>query len=191
MTQDNIYAPTTVDLTAPIEGAPNFYVVSKTKLIVLFVATMGLYTVYWSYKNWQIYKEATGYSAWPVLRGIFPYFFMHSLYRSVDGKINASGRSYPWSPSTLATSFVAVLLIDKVLDRMVAKGAGYPFTDIASLVLVPVMIMILLPAQRAINFAENDPDGESNSKFTALNYLWIVIGAAAWVLVAIGMFIPE
>ena len=35
----------------------DFYVVGKIKFLVLFFSTFGLYSLYWFYRNWKLYKE--------------------------------------------------------------------------------------------------------------------------------------
>lgn len=188
---DNIYAATTVDLTDTREGQSTFYIVSRKKFITLFITTMSGYVVYWMYKNWQQYRQATGEKMWPVMRGIFSIFFVHALFANVDKKISASGRSFAWSPKSQATLFVVLAILGRILDKMSAKDLGSPVTDALSMLTIPALMWVTLPAQNAINFAENDPDGSSNSKFTGANYSWMAIGVLLWVLSIIGIFFSD
>jgi hypothetical protein len=197
---DSIYAPPQSDLGAiPVESinAP-FYVVSVKKLAVLGVVTFGLYFVYWHYQNWREYRdwkrtheqEETG--IWPVPRGIFSIFFMHSLFRNVKEYGDNNGRRIDWEPGRLATILVILTIIGNLLDRAVMRNIGYPYTDILSLVLLAPLLYIYTRVQPIINASCGDPDSSSNSAFGGANWAWIVIGALLWVLVLAGIFIdPE
>ena len=165
----------------------HFYVVSIKKFVLLTFFTMGGYQVYWIYKNWAFYKAATGEKIWPVPRGLFFIFFVNSLYRKVQEKITQGGRSLAWNPSGLAAALIVVTIVDRVLTKMSGKNIGSPITDYLSFVMVGVIIAVTIPAQRAINFAESDPEGSSNSKLTGANYFWIVLGALLWLLCLVGL----
>lgn len=60
-------------------GVPLFHV-SLTKLIIMFIATFGLYQVYWFYKQWQALKNYYDLDAWPIARSFFFLSFIHILY---------------------------------------------------------------------------------------------------------------
>jgi hypothetical protein len=188
---DNIYTATSVDLSNPNAAQATFYVVSTQKFVTLFIATLGMYALYWMYKNWSLYQKATGEKIWPVMRGLFSIFFVHSLFTHVDRKISAGERSYAWSPRSQATLFVVLVIIGRILDKASAKNLGSPITDLLSILTIPALIWVMLPAQNAINLAENDPDGMSNSRFTGANYAWMAGGIVLWILAFIGIFLPD
>ena len=85
--------------------------------------------------------------------------------------------------------FVVLTVIIKILDRLAYKGIGTPFTDIISLGLLAITIWLVLQVQVAINYACRDPDGESNSKLTGLNYIWMGLGSILWGLIILGLLI--
>jgi hypothetical protein len=151
------------------------------------VATVGIYQVYWFYKNWKRVQELTGEALWPVPRGIFSIFFAHSLFRRVDAKLATLGNPFRWSASTTATLYVVLAILSNFLDRLAGRSLGSPWTDFASILFVPVLALVLLPAQRAINFAAEDPGGASNSNLTLANFVWLAVGALIWLLIAAGV----
>ena len=57
--QDNLYAPPTATIVDPQLEAANrptpFYVVSTTKVLVLSLATLGMYTLYWFWRHWKLH----------------------------------------------------------------------------------------------------------------------------------------
>src|SRR5689334_3319399 len=80
----------------------SFYVVSPMKFLIMMVGTMGLYTLYWFYKNWSLLNRKHK-AYWPVMRAVFAIFFTHALFREVDGALRREGRhmTFSWSPGAL------------------------------------------------------------------------------------------
>ena len=183
---DNIYSPPQSELL-PEATADEFYIVSKSKLAILYMATLVLYGIYWFYINWRNYRVATGAKARPVLRAIFSIFFTHALFREVDENLKKNKMDYLWSPSLNASLFVSLSIATNILDRLAFKEIGSPVTDIISLLILPVSLAFLLNAQEAINLCQNDPKGLANNQFTVFNWLWIGLGLLLWVLTGFGL----
>jgi hypothetical protein len=191
----SIYAAPKADLTMPVEVAGDgFYVVSRRKFLVMYFMTLGFYKIYWFYKNWSMYKtmeRAEGgadSNIWPVPRAIFSVFFVHALMR--EAYAHASGKLRNVNPDfdTTATALVGLMLVSNVIDRLSWKGVGSPFTDYAGLALLLPLAYFLNIARQFINDASGDSTGKSNDSFTWANWIWIVIGALFWIVVAIGVF---
>ncbi|HEY9102235.1 hypothetical protein [Chitinimonas sp.] len=190
------YAPPKAVLNTGLEGgqagelaaATPFFVVGKRKFVLLFLATLGTYRIYWFYKQWQAYKRVHGGSIWPVLRAIFTIFFAHSLFEAADREALRRGVRIGWEPRSLASTYVVVAIVSSVLDRLSNKDIGSPYTDILSLICLPIMCSVLVSAQGAINRACGDPEGEGNSKLTWANYIWLVIGALMWLVIGYGFY---
>jgi hypothetical protein len=179
-----------------VYAAPVFYVVSRKKLAILYIATLGLYGVYWFYKNWSNYKHAAvpdfnpDRDIWPAPRGLFSIFFIHALFR----EIKSYGRDKPalaeWNNEGHATKLVLTMIVSNVLDRLSYRSIGSPYTDLASLLILAPLLALFVEAQQMINVSCGDPDGKSNSRFTKANYVWITLGSIVWILVIIGFFLP-
>ena len=122
------------------------------------------------------------------MRAIFSIFFIHSLFRNVDNSINASPREFEWDSNSLATTLVLLKVLENLMDKLSTKNIGSPYTDILTLVIVPIIGWKLHSAQRAINIACNDSDGESNQTFSRANYIWIGIGLLLWGLAIFGLY---
>lgn len=188
---DNLYAPPQADLVAPsAHTAPQpFYVVSKAKFLTLYVLTFGIYQLYWAYKNWHQFRHASGQELWPVARALFSIFFIHALYREADAILKRDGRSQDWRHDELATLFVGGVILNAVLDGLARQHMGYPFIDIASLALLPVLAWVTWLGQRGLNAAAGDLHGQSNARFTPINYLFMVLGTLLLVVVCLGMMV--
>lgn len=173
----------------PAAGYAPFYVVSKRKFNVLFLATLGLYSFYWFYENWLRYKaasppESEARKIWPAPRALFPVFFFHSLFRKV--KQHATGALDDWENGAHATFLVVAIIVTSVLDRMADKSVGSPATDVLSLLMLAALWFLYYKAQVLINISCGDPEGEQNNKFTVANYAWIGFGILIWIFAFIG-----
>ncbi|MBV6822182.1 hypothetical protein [Pseudomonas sp. PD9R] len=186
---ENVYAPPLAQLDPAVEQPYEFYVVSPKKLMVLGTLTFGLYFYYWSYKNWSLYKRATQADIAPWARGMFCIFFIHQLYRRANEKIRGSGRIFDWDFEQWATVFVVLTVAANLLDAVAKRVDGFEFLVGWLLLIVPLRAFVLSKTQPMINFAANDPEGLSNSRFTALNYLFMVPGALFWGLSLFGAWV--
>ena len=166
------------------------YVVAKPKFLALIIGTLGIYVVYWFYKNWALLNRKHR-DYWPVARGIFSIFFAHSLFDEIDRTLrqNQATQTFPWSPRTLATGYVVFSILMNVSNRLSVQNIGSPITDLLGCVVLIPIVLILLRVQQAINLAEGDPEGARNSRITLANIAWLIVGAVLWVLVLLGTYI--
>lgn len=190
--QDNIYAPPQAPLqTANIERPtlPPFYVVSITKLVLLSVATVGIYSLYWFWRHWKLYKLHKKLDIWPVPRAIFAIFFAHSLNQEIDYRLQRNGSPYDWSPGLWATlyvvSAVAARIINRLPDEVLAPNPAFGL----SMLTVAAGTWAMVQTQRAANLACGDPAGDQNARLTAANWCWLVLGGLFWLLILAGMLL--
>ena len=98
------------------------------------------------------------------MRAIFYIFFTHALLTDVDLKIKSLDKSFSWRPGLIATSFVVVSIITNVLTRFMNSGPEVTIVDFIVIGSVPILPLFLLNAQRAINFACEDPTGSGRAR---------------------------
>lgn len=183
---DSIYAPPKADVSVSDEAEPRYYIVAPYKFVLLSVLTFTLYFVYWFYRNWRQIKIDDNDDLWAPARGIFYIFFTHSLFTDVQESLKTQERTYDWKPGLLASLFVLVTLIVNFFDRFVSFEAYPEVSSLMPFVATALTTILLLPAQKAINFASNDEGGSHNSKLSAANWAWMVVGGLFWLLVLIG-----
>jgi len=159
-----------------------FYVVSPKKFWVLFISTLGLYGVYWFYKNWSLYKDATESNIWPVPRAIFSIFFTHSLFRNINNELEEKEPDANWGHAGLATFYVIITLSERMMDRFVEQSLGATASTLLTLISVPVLAWIFYQAQLKINLVCDSVGGEDNANFTPANIVWIVLGSLLWLV---------
>lgn len=186
----NVYAPPQANLQAQEDADTQemmFYVVSRRKFLLLFLATMGMYAIYWTYRNWRAYKAASGESLWPAVRGVFLVFFTHSLFRHVDEALQRRHLDVKWSAGGDATLIVVITILSNFMDRLGSRMPDTPLLDMISILLLVPLAYLYLRAQTAINTACGDPEGSGNAGYSAANWLFLVIGGIFWVFIAIGV----
>lgn len=172
----NPYAPPVAELDCTEPPRAAFFVVGTSKFALMIVSTFGFYITYWLYKNWKLYRAATGNKVLPIARAILGLFFVYSLFTSIDRRIRASGRDYRWYPRLLALSLIVAW----------AAGAGLtwlpdPHISFAlSLLVLLLQVCSLLRVQEAINYLENDVDGTANSTLTFANGVGFAFGLCCW-----------
>lgn len=171
-----------VDDGSSREGAPDLYVISVPKLVVLHVATVGVYALYWFYKQFSAQRRYREPQSWPVARAFLSVFFVHRLFRFIDGQARDAGDDPSWNPNTFATLYVVVVIGARVVGRLAGSGAGTPSFMISTLIALAGGVASLTTAQRVANRASGDPTGKANAGVDAGSVLACIGGAAMWAL---------
>lgn len=186
---NNVYKPPESNVLIEEQDANKFYVVSPKKFYILFIATFGLYQLYWFYKNWELYKKTGNYNLWPIPRAIFSIFFTHALFRYVNKELEEKQIKSNWSHATTATLYVIITIFSNLSDRILEKTVGEVVSGIILMLTIPVTAWILFQAQMRINLACGSSKGEENSILTLANYAWIFVGLSLWLLFALMIFV--
>jgi hypothetical protein len=157
---------------------PPFFSVSILKLIVLSVCTLGLYEVYWFYKNWQLIKAREGSNISPAPRALFAVLYCYQCFCNIrDFEARAQGDS-KLAAGLLATGWIVTTLLHKL------PGAYGLISMFAFTFIIPVQMY----ANR-INVTIS-PDHVQNSRFTGWNWVAVVIGLIVIPLAFIGALQP-
>ncbi len=69
---------------SPPHENSHYYPVSSSKVFILSMATLGVYLLYWFYKNWVYVKSRDESSIIPWGRALFSGFWMYPLYLSLS-----------------------------------------------------------------------------------------------------------
>ena len=163
-----------------------FYVVSLNKFAVLSFGTAGLYLTYWFYKQWQTYKEANDVQLFPVVRAVFPIFFVYSLFQKLTELYQQkSGKeSNVLTKGSFLFIFVGVLsiLFSSFLNAPSPESIPEPNISSALLNLIstPLLCWFCYQAQWFANYVCDDINGEQNNTYNMANYIWLGIGFFVW-----------
>jgi len=188
----DIYAPPQAPLAEPVASAevPPFYVVSVAKLGLLLFATFGLYSLYWFWRHWVLYRwNRKRFDIWPVPRAVFAIFFVHGLNNAIDQTLRRNGSTYTWSAANWATLFVVFVAVSWVYQWFPESGLPPWLGMIVSVVSLSGQFIAMAHAQRAANMACNDPEADANRHLTVANWAWLVLGTVVWLLTLIGLLL--
>ena len=161
---------------------PLFLHISPARLILLSIASMGLYEAYWIYKNWRYIKERDGLNISPFWRGVFGVFFCHSLLRRIHEDQEARSIQVPaFSPGGLATGWVILIIIANIVGRAPSIAASIIAAFIPS-------FLCLVPVQNYINaVTEKRNPGQKFYGWSSGHIVCLVIGIIIWALLLIGL----
>ena len=154
-----------------------FFAVSLTKLVVLSTCTIGLYEIFWFYKNWKLIKEQEQELKYilPFWRALFIHFYCYSLFKKVANKLEILGLGY-LPTGLLALGYCVFILCSHLKD---------PYFFIGYL-----SVFFMLPIQSAINQinAIKAPGHNPNSQFSAWNIIAIIFGGVLNLLILVSIF---
>lgn len=163
------------------KDAPLFLYIPTSRLIVLSIVSMGLYELYWIYKNWRYIKERDGLNISPFWRGFFGIFYCHSLLRRIHEDQEARSYGQPaFSSGGLATGWVVL--------RIIAGAVGHAPSITASIVsaLIP-SFLCLAPVQNYINsVTEQRNPAQKAHGWSSGHIVCLVFGIVVWALLLIG-----
>lgn len=81
-----------------------FFVVSPLRFVLMLIATAGLYSAYWFYKNWQAVEKTTGRRQYPLLSGIFAGLVSYNLFVDIKKAAENNGWNGKFSPGWRAVT---------------------------------------------------------------------------------------
>jgi len=168
------------DLTAGTHAGEIYYFFAPTqgKLIVMNLATFGLYSLVWFYKNWEAIQRRDHPNIMPFWRTVWSILWAYALFSEIDRNALKLGSARMPSPGGLGFFYFACFVITYAPD---------PWWLLTFLDIVPLAIANSVAL--AIN-AKQTP-AYQNSRFTGKNWIAIVIGLILTALVVLGMFIPD
>ena len=169
--------PATDDLLVVQSEPTTFFPVSLLKLTVLSFCTVGLYDIYWFYKNWKVIKLRDRSSISPALRSLFGVFFCYSLFKSMDKDLETlSGPTL--SVGGLAAGWILLILLSRLPD---------PYW-----IVTMFSFLFLLPIQSSVNRLNQlvAPEADINARFGAWNIATVIVGGIFVALAIIGTFMP-
>jgi amino acid permease len=161
---------------------PLFLYISSARLILLSIASMSLYEVYWIYKNWRYIKERDGLDIKPFWRGIFGIFYCHSLLRRIHENVDARAIQEPnFSAGGLATGWVILLIFANIVSR----APGIASSIIAAFI---PSFLCLLPVQKYVNsVTEKRNPNQKIYGWSSGHIVCLVFGLVIWALLLIGL----
>jgi hypothetical protein len=160
------------------DSQPMFFPISRLKLLVMYIATFGLYEVFWFYKNWQLFKAKTGNEISPFWRTVFGVFYFYDLLAHIQEKA-LSRRVYAYfSPFLLTVVWIGLRVCTRLPD---------PYWIVSFF-----SVIVLFPVQETVNELNSvvAPNHNPNDRFSVWNILTIAVGGSLIVLAIVGTLMP-
>jgi hypothetical protein len=153
----------------------HFFTVSTFKLIVMLVATLGLYDLYWSYKNWVFIKHKTGRDISPFWRTVFGILWIYSFFKYIKlFSLKARLKTHIY-PGFWVFLYIVLSLIGFISNSFVPSFLLW--------IIIIRCNIIILNINRKIF-----PNFQNNTKYSLSNYIVISIGGIIWLLIIYGLF---
>jgi len=166
--------------TGPVDSdQPPFFPVSIPKFIVMSICTLGIYELYWFYKNWNLIRQREQTDIMPFWRGFFAFFFCYQCFSRIREHAQSVGVSQSVAAGPLAIGWIITTVLWKLPDPY------WLVSEFAFLFMLPPVA-----AANRIN-AKVLPNHNPNGRFTAWNWVAIVLGGILVVLAVIGSFVPD
>ena len=180
-TDTNPYLPPEAAVAEPVAvgvAATAAFPVSITKLVVMDLATLGLYQFYWFYQHWAAIRRRTKDKVSPVWRTIFGVIWCYSCFSYIHEEARKQRVDRWLSVGSLTAGWVITTLLARLPDPFWLLSFG--------------SVLFLIPIQREANAlnAKLAPDADRNAGFSWANWIWIVFGALFWLLLIAGLMIP-
>lgn len=173
---ENPYATPRATLSWMPTRTPVFRVIAPRKLLILILLTLGGYFLYWLYRQWASYRQATGARLWPWVRTLFSVCYFCTLILNVARELEQGESVYRWWPRGLA----AVIFLCGCLPFTVLWLLS-PFAALAvGAVIVALQVALALQVQGAINCLEGDSQAAGNARLTGISWVGIIMGMLGW-----------
>src|SRR5437667_5165459 len=105
----NPYAPPRAPVVADTrryDAQPLYFPVAIWKFLLMFCLTLGVYELWWFYKNWDLIRRRDGSDIWPFWRAFFAIFWVYPLFKRMRESANENGISRPFPAGFYATIFI-------------------------------------------------------------------------------------
>jgi hypothetical protein len=159
----------------PGDGRLIFFDVSIPKLVVLSVCSLGIYELYWFYKNWQIVRVRERSDISPLWRAAFGFFFCYAMFKRVRECDAQTGGTGALPAGALAAGWMVVTFLWQLPDR---------YSLMANL-----SCLFMVPVQAAANRINGIADSHNkNVRCTVWTGLTVALGGSVLVLDALGVF---
>lgn len=164
-----------------------YYSVSHAKFIKLYVLTLGLYSIYWFYKNWKLQQPYLSKKINPPLRSIFYIFYVHSLVKRISNSLEAVGKvAHNTHLNSYATGFIVLSIGGNIVLKIAEVYENSPYLNFIGFCIYIFSAYPLGEIQDKVNILKEDPLGEINSKYSWHNYVFMIVGGLLLALSILG-----
>ena len=155
-----------------------FFPVSTGKFVSMAICTLGIYELYWCYKNWKRIRARTGEALSPFWRAFFAPLWGFALFRQIRDHQEGLGTSVSWSAGALGTLYLVLNIAWRLPDPwwLISLGTFLP-------------ILPVLRTTQEVNSAVISEE-DANTSFTPGNVAVLVVGGLLCLLAVVGTLMP-
>lgn len=154
--------------------------ISTSQFLLLSFGTVGIYTIWWYYKEWRFFNEKDSLDIHPAMRAIFSIFFIYSLFTRILDYAKNFEYSRNYSPGLI---FIFVILFN------LCSALPAPFY----LVSYGWVLLHIAPFE-ASNFAKTQDSSfksEYQSTLSMRQVILLVFGVTCWLLIILELLAGE
>lgn len=153
---------------------PYFFTAAPFKLVLLSICSLGLYELYWFYKNWHFYRNRTGKPIKPLWRAFFSPLWAYASFKTVNEAAVEYGLPQRIHPVILAIAYFMFTTPGLSSDI---------FWTVSLLAFIPILsandLAMRVNRQVVPSYREND-------QLSRQNWAVMIIGGIVLVLAVIG-----
>lgn len=158
-----------------------FFYISTRMFVALMIASAGLFSIYWMYRNWRYLRDHGRRGISPFWRAVFSVIWVYDLLSSIkDHPDSLATRVRSYSAGTLAIGYIVAVLASNALaavDSLFWLSTALSFLGVAC----------MLPAQEFIVRVNASTDPRKPRSATGAGLVMIVaVGALLGAFAVIG-----
>ena len=175
--------------------------ISITRIILLTIASYGVYPIYWMYRTWKQYRDHTGDEAYPVwhaltqLVPIYLFFRFHAHGRVIKELMRERGIADNLRLGVLVTIWIIAAVLEYVAwgswadwANWIAEGGDEPglsallWAESVGWIGIALALIAVCWMQANLNryWADVDERLTKSARFGKGEILCILIGAVLW-----------
>jgi hypothetical protein len=172
------YAPPESAIAEPAADRAAYFTVGPVKFVLMSIATLDLYTIYWFYRNWKVVRERADPSISPFWRAVFTPLWTFSLGRRFREEAQAKNVGIMLPVNALGVAY---------LIANAFSGMPDPYWAISM-----VSFLAVLPFDRAARRLNGDGSlsAPSHGRFSGREILILLAGLGFVLLMLVGLFLP-
>lgn len=151
----------------------SFYPVPLRKFVPLSLASWGLYTIYWFWRNWHWVKQRLGDDILPFWRAFFGLFWLYPLFSRANGRVE---RPVPLWIGAVGSVLFFMWAVGTSIAERIDEDSFVP-TAVGSLA-----GLFVVPAVVAVNRNNSPETVRSNGRFGWLGLAVLLLGPSTILL---------
>ena len=146
-----------------LDAEVKYFNISPLRLWLSSFFTLGLYDIYWSYRNWSAYKKTTKDDVEPLLMAIFNCLTVYSLQDKVQRLLPERKR---------LNDICAILYTLLFFSAVVAYVLSFGLISLLLMITYALLPALLIPIQKSINSLA----GKTTKDYQKGEILLLVVG---------------